>query len=46
MIKPTQKKLTFIFTSIIIIFNALVHGVSFSTLNRNLIKSLKNHLNS
>ena len=46
MIKPTQKKLTFIFTTIIIIFNVLVMAVCFSALNRNLIKSLKNHLES
>ena len=45
MIKPTQKKLTLIFTTIIVIFNALVMVVSFTALNRNLIKSLKNHLN-
>ena len=45
MIKPTQKKLTLIFTTIIVIFNALVIVVSFTALNRNLIKSLKNHLN-
>ncbi len=44
MIKPTQKKLTVIFTSIIIIFNALVLVITFSTLNRGLINSLKNHL--
>jgi signal transduction histidine kinase len=45
MIKPTQKKLTFIFTTIIVIFNVLVIALSFSALNRNLIKSLKNHMN-
>ncbi|HMK57297.1 MAG TPA: ATP-binding protein [Dissulfurispiraceae bacterium] len=45
MIKPTQRKLTVIFTTIIIVFNALVLVISFATLNRSLIRSLKNHLN-
>jgi signal transduction histidine kinase len=45
MIKPTQRKLTILFTSIIVVFNALVLIISFSTLNRSLIRSLKDYLN-
>ena len=46
MIKPTQKRLTIIFTTIIIVFNALILAISFITLNRSLIKSLQNHMNN
>ncbi|MGO9378024.1 MAG: sensor histidine kinase [Dissulfurispiraceae bacterium] len=45
MIKPTQKKLTIIFTVIIIICNAFVLVISFNTLNRSIIKSLQDNLN-
>ncbi|HMK61736.1 MAG TPA: ATP-binding protein [Dissulfurispiraceae bacterium] len=45
MIKPTQRKLTFIFTTIVIVFNALVLLISFITFNRSLTRSLKNHIN-
>src|SRR5271169_524662 len=44
MIKPTQKKLTIIFTTIIIICNAFVLVISFNTLNRSIIKSLQDNL--
>ncbi len=46
MIKPTQKRLTIIFTTIIIVFSGLIMTVSFSTLNRSLLNSLKNHINN
>jgi len=45
MIKPTQKRLTVIFTTIIIVFNILIMVVCFNTLNRSLLNSLKNHIN-
>jgi signal transduction histidine kinase len=46
MIKPTQKRLTVIFTAIIIVFNALILAISFATLNRSMIKSMKNNINN
>jgi signal transduction histidine kinase len=44
MIKPTQKRLTIVFTTVIVVFNALMLLISFTTLNRSLIKSLKSHM--
>ena len=46
MIKPTQKRLTVIFTTIIVVFNALILAITFETLNRSMIKSLKSHINN
>ena len=44
MIKPTQKKLTIIFTTVIVVFNALMLLIGFTALNGSLLKSLKDHI--
>jgi len=44
MIKPTQKRLTIIFTTIIIVFNVLILVFTYSTFNRSMIRSFVSHL--
>ena len=44
MIEPIRKRLTAIFTTVIVVFNVLIMAFSFIVLQRSLIIGMKDHL--